>query len=593
MMETIKEQRRAVWLVAAALVVVTAALYWQVGGHELTNVDDRLYVSENEQVLSGLTTESIAWAFTDRSTGNWHPLTWLSLMLDCQLFENTSAATHLTNLLLHLANTLLLFHVLRLMTGATWPSAFVAALFALHPLHVESVAWVSERKDVLSTLFWLLTMWAYVRYTERRSVGRYVPIVIFFVLGLMSKSMLVTLPFALLLLDFWPLRRIGFEAPIALKRLVLEKLPLILITAAVAAVAFVTQRGVGAVLTAGSFPPGARVAHALVVYLKYLGKMFWPEALQVHYRHYGLPAAWQVALAGLCVAGVLVAAWVLRRRYPYLLSGWLWYLGTLIPVIGLVQIGAQAMADRYTYVPSIGVFIIVAWGVGDLSAGWKARRVVLALGALAVLVPLSVATYRQVGYWKDSFTLHGHSVSVAPENYHGYMGLAVELDTAGRYDEAIEQYAEVLRIVPSNRRARYRMGLDYERSAMPDRAIELYRAGLELTPDDKNLNGGLARALNNLGAKTLRTGGDQEVAQDYFEQALEASPEYNNARMNLANLHIRAGDFEKAADLAYEALELDPEHAGAKAVLRTAVPFFEKQREYEEKEEREKEQQGG
>jgi Tfp pilus assembly protein PilF len=568
-----KVNRAVAWLIGAALAVATVALYWQVGGHDFTNVDDRLYVSENEYVLAGLTWRGIVWAFTNNLTGNWHPLTWLSLMLDCQLFENRAAACHLTNMALHVANTLLLFTVLRQMTRALWPSALVAALFAVHPVHVESVAWVSERKDVLSTLFWLLTMWAYARYAARRSVSRYAWVLLFFALGLMSKSMLVTLPFVLLLLDFWPLGRFGFEqlsrgeGRRAAVGLIFEKLPLFFVTVVSSAVAFYFQRGAGAVLSVELLGPGARMAHAAVTYFKYLGKMIWPTALQVHYRHHGVPPAWQTSLAVLVLVGVLVAAVWLRKRYPYLLVGWLWYVGTLVPVIGLVQIGAQSMADRYTYVPSIGVCVMLAWGAWELGARVRGRAWVLAASAAVVLAALSIQSYRQIGHWRNSFTLHGHAVEVAPDNYHAHMGLGMALDTAGRLDEAIEHYGAVLETVPGNSVARLHMARAFERQARPDRAIEVYRAGLEFDPDHDGLRGGLARALNNLGTKTLKAGGDANAAMAYFEQAIEVRPDYIHARMNLANQHFKSAAFDAAAEHCRKALELDPNHSGAQNLL--------------------------
>jgi hypothetical protein len=376
-------------VICMALAAAVAAAYAPLWDAGFAGLDDHLYVSGNPHVQQGLTREGVAWALGSTKASNWHPLTWLSLMLDCQLFGAGAGSHHLVNVGFHVANSVLLFLVLRRMTGRRWPSALVVALFALHPLHVESVAWVAERKDVLSTLFWILTMGAYVRYARRPGVLRYLPVFAFLLLGLMAKPMLVTLPFVLLLLDYWPLGRLaraeagatglapsgevagGRRAKVW--RLVLEKVPLLVLAAASCVVTFAVQRHGEAVMPLERLALPARMANAAVSCVAYLGKMVWPQGLTVLYPYPADRPAWEVAAAAAFLLAVTAAAAALVRRRPYLAVGWFWYLGTLVPVIGLVQVGEQPMADRYTYVPLIGTFIMVAWAAGDLAGGGGGR----------------------------------------------------------------------------------------------------------------------------------------------------------------------------------------------------------------------------
>lgn len=390
------------WLIYICLILATLAVYWQVGAHEFVYYDDDIYVSQNRHIQSGLTSQSIAWAFTATHASNWHPLTWLSHMLDYELFGLDSGRHHLTNVFFHIANTLLLFIVLRGMTGESRRSGFVAALFALHPLHVESVAWLSERKDVLSTFFWMLTMWSYAKYAERPSAGRYAPIVAFFILGILSKPMIVTLPFVLVLLDYWPLRRIqlddagGSWRSLVDFRLILEKTPLFALAAASSIVTFIAQRAGGSVKSLVHFPLDVRVANALVSYFAYIGKMFYPFHLAVLYPHPGRPPLWQIAGAGALFISISALAVRGFRRHTNVSVGWFWYVGTLVPVIGFVQVGNQAMADRYTYIPFIGIFVIIAWGVPELAKRWPRLKVGTVPAAAMVLAVLFVTTFFQV-----------------------------------------------------------------------------------------------------------------------------------------------------------------------------------------------------
>ena len=400
------EKRIVLWL-CLLLIVSVAAVYVRTAGFEFVDYDDMGNIKTSPKVPGGLTGDGIKWAFTTMYGSNWFPLVWLSFMLDRTIFGVWAGGFHLVNVALHIANTVLLFLVLRRYSGAKWASFFVAAFFGLHPLHVESVAWVTERKDVLSTLFWMLTMLAYVRYVEGPTVGRYVAIVALYALGLMTKSMLVTLPFVLLIMDYWPLRRLWPEEAgpgVPVGRLLLEKSPLFIMSAASCVVTFIAQKAGGAVTRLSAIPLGYRISNALVSYCEYIWKMFRPVGLAVFYPHPVKEfAGWKVA-AALALLLTVTAAVILLHRRRYLLAGWLWYLGTLVPVIGIVQVGTQAMADRYTYIPLTGIFIMLVWFAGDIVSQWRHRGLIAAVAGSAILGVTSVMTFVQVGYWRDTMT---------------------------------------------------------------------------------------------------------------------------------------------------------------------------------------------
>jgi tetratricopeptide (TPR) repeat protein len=431
--------RRLPLLLGAALALLTLAAYLPTLHNGFVNLDDGLYVTGNPHVQQGITGAGVAWALTANVANNWHPLTLLSHLLDCQLFGLDAAGHHATSLLLHLANVVLLFAVLRRLTGAVWRSAAVAALFAVHPAHVESVAWVAERKDVLSALFWLLAMAAYGRYARRPSVGRYLPVALAMALGLAAKPMVVTLPFALLLLDIWPLERLG----LGWKRLAVEKLPLLALSAASSLVTLHYQRTSLAPL--GLDPWSLRLANAAVSYTAYLGKLLLPSNLAVFYPIPLAIPAWKVAGAVALLAILTALAVRTARKAPWLLVGWLWFLGTLVPVIGLVQVGRQAMADRYTYIPSIGLFVAIVWGIAGLVGE---RRAVLATAAAVVIALLVAGTWMQAGTWRDSVTLYRHALAVTPDNYLAHLGLAKALVAKGDGAGAAEQYRAALALRP-------------------------------------------------------------------------------------------------------------------------------------------------
>jgi len=537
------------WVVCIYLVLVlaTLAVFWQVRHHEFISFDDDLYILNNDHVKTGLTLKGLVWAFTSAHAYNWHPITWISHMLDCEFYGTDPAGHHFTNVLFHIANTLLLLLVLHRLTGSFWPSAFVAAAFALHPLHVESVAWASERKDVLSTFFWLLTMWFYTRYVRQPKVGRYLAVILVFALGLMAKQMLVTLPFVLLLLDYWPLNRFR-------PKVIIEKLPLLFLSAAAAVVVYLVQRHTGTVKPLQILPLAYRAQNALAAYVVYIGKMFWPSHLAIFYPHQGdTLSGWQVGLSALLLVLITVAVFWKAKRYPYLVVGWLWYLGTLVPVIGLVQVGLQAWADRYTYMPLTGLFVIIAWGMPDLLARWQYRKVVLSLSGAMVLLALGLTSWFQAGYWQNDMTLYEHAALVVPNNWWAHNNLGSTLGSRGRLDEAIGQYGQALQLDPTFAEVHYNLAVALKLQGKLDEAIAHFRQALQLIPND-------AQSHNMLGM-TLQSQGKSDEAISHYKKALEINPDYAEAHNNLGNILFAQGKFEEAAGHYRKTLEVTPEDA--------------------------------
>ena len=483
--------KNKILIIYTFLTVVTFLAFWQVNHCDFVSFDDDQYITENSHIQDGLTLDGITWAFTASHAANWHPLTWISHMLDIQLFGLHPRGHHVMNLLFHLANTALLFFVLHRMTKALWQSAFVAALFALHPLHVESVAWVAERKDVLSTFFWMLTLCAYSSYAERRSLRRYLLVLACFALGLMAKPMLVTLPFVLLLLDYWPLGRFEPGEPAirttpgiatlpdkrkgtsgkkktvlkeaaktkqvpdanyrrtVLLALLREKIPLFVLALFSSVVTYLVQQTWGAVQSTEHFPLSSRIGNAFVSYSAYIGRMIWPHNLAVFYPYQKLLPSWQVLGAVLCFIAVTVLAIRAAKRHRSVIVGWLWYVGTLVPVIGLVQVGEQARADRYTYIPLIGLFIMVAWGIPALLGTWRYGKKVLVPLAAAVLFCFFSLTMLQVRYWQSSFTLFGHALNVTDNNHVAYYSRGTAYAALGNYEQALKDYDRAIGIEPN------------------------------------------------------------------------------------------------------------------------------------------------
>ena len=578
-------------LICLGLALATAIAYGRVGGFEFTSYDDPDFVTNNPYTQAGLTAKTIAWTFHSEVARNWHPLTMLTHALDCQWFGLRPGPPHVINLLWHIANTLLLFLVLRRMTGAVWRSGAVAGFFALHPLHVESVAWIAERKDVLSAFFWLLTMWAYLRYTEMLklksgSAGAwYILTLVFFAFGLMSKPMLVTLPFVLALLDFWPLQRWQKQRA----RVIIEKLPFLALSGVDSVITWSIQQHGGAMLAVNSLSPSARIDNAFVSYVRYLGKMFWPENLAGLYLRHGDWSVWQVGLAELFLVAVTVTVIWQSSRRPYLAFGWFWYLGTLVPVIGLVQVGMQSMADRYTYLPLIGIFIMIVWWVAELCIHPKA----LAAAAVALLLLCLCLTDRQTLYWKDSETLFQRMIAVTDRNYMAHYNLGNLYTRQKRTDQAIEQYQAALRDEPNYADAANNLGgiyLDLKRydeaiaqyanaarihsdfthffnlaNALADaasarhdpalfaQAVQTYRQALALNPDS-------AEAHHNFGL-TWAAQGDSSQALAEFEQAARLQRDFEAAQFDLAEALSRANRIDEARTHYAAAERLNPTRA--------------------------------
>jgi tetratricopeptide (TPR) repeat protein len=544
-------------LCLAALALIAYAPIWG-GGYQFLNVDDDEYVTTNPRVQAGLTRASLWWALTAYHSHNWHPLTWMSLQLDWQLYGNKPLGYHVTNVLIHTANTVLLFFVLRKLTGALWRSATVAAFFAVHPLHVESVAWVAERKDVLSTLFWLMTLWAYAAYTVRPGWSRYLLTLVLFALGLMAKPMLVTLPCVLLLLDYWPLGRWdtghGGIRPLLVSGLrpIGEKLPFFALVGGASVLTLQAQQDIMQPLN--FLPMSYRLANVPVAYLAYIGKMFWPMHLTVYYPHLGPSLSLGVAVtaAGLLLVLTALTLWQARRR-PYLAVGWLWYLGTLVPVIGLVQVGRQAYADRYTYIPLIGLFLLLAWGTYDLLGRRLARRTAAAAGG-GLLAACLLLTWRQLPTWRDDETLWHHAMTVIPSGI-AHQGMAKAWEKQGKIDKARREYLEAVRSDP-NFLAHNDMGVFLARHGWSDEALEHFAQALALFPD-------YAKGHFNMG-QILLNQGKLDEAQQHLAEAVRLDPDFATGHYYLGLVLERQGKFREAEVELAQALRGNPGSANAR-----------------------------
>ena len=569
-------------LIMLGLAVVTLAIYAQVIGHQFITLDDPTYIQENSMVNHGLTRAGLAWAFTTFHVANWHPLTWISHMIDCQLFGTNAGGHLLVNALIHAANTLLVFWFLLRTTHARWPSALVAALFALHPLHVESVAWASERKDTLSTFFGLLSLIAYVRYVEAPSSIRYVWTAITLALGLLAKPMLVTWPFVMLLLDYWPLGRWQSAKSKAqekkLIKLILEKIPLFILVAASAVITLIAQSRGGAVRTLAHEPLALRLSNTLVSYAKYLLLTFWPNDLAVYYplAPGGIPG-WQIVGAAFLLIGITAFCFLQRKIRPYLIVGWLWFLGTLVPVIGLVQVGGQTMADRYFYIPSIGLFVALVFGLADLVKSWRVAPSLCGGISAAALLILATLTNVQIQRWHDSFTLFEHTLSVTPPNLRIEHNLGVALGASNRFDEAATHFEKALQIDPNFYDGLVAMSVTRSHQGRMPEAIEYFQAAIRLQPDTPKAHVQLAHAL-------WEQNRDQEALEE-MRRALQSAPGDADIRGDFGLALAMVGRLPEAIEQLHEALRLNPNSAEnhnnlgltllASGKARESIPEFE------------------
>ena len=551
--------------VAVGLLLLTLAIYAPVRHFDFTNYDDPVYVTQNPHVSGGLNADNLRWAFTNNEAANWFPLTWISLMADCQLWGLEPGPQHVTNVLLHAAGTLLLFVLLKRITSATGPSAFVAFVFALHPLHVESVAWVAERKDVLSALFWMLTLLSYARYVERPKPGTYLLTLLLYCLGFLAKPMVVTLPAVLVLLDFWPLRRYPPAAGRAqfIRGQIREKAPFFVLAILMSITTVLVQGSGGAVRPIELFPLSTRLGNALVSGFVYVLKTLWPTRLVVFYPLRGSPPAWQAIACGVALLSITATALSLRKTRPYLAVGWFWYLVTILPVIGIIQVGDQSHADRYMYIPMIGLSVMLAWGAADVWRQWpKTRPVWVGLGAAAGLACL-VLTARQVSYWENSKTLFEHAIQVNGDNEvaHGCLGDA--LRAGGRYQDALAEYRKAIAINPRYVAALINLGADLGLLGRPGESLAPLSAAIRLKGDDVD-------ARNAMGL-ALAMQGHLRAAQEQFEIAIMLKPDSVMAHTMLGNTLGNLGRIDDAIAQFQEALRLQPGSAEARANLQKAL----------------------
>lgn len=589
-MRETKEQKRLIFFdtkdlyLCLALAALSIGLYAQVIGFDFINYDDPMYILGNKDLENGITWDAVKFAFTSFYACNYHPLTWLSHMVDIELFGLNAGMHHVVNVIFHAINSVLLYLALKRMTSSRYRSAIVAALFALHPLHVESVAWVSERKDVLSTFFWMLTMLAYASFAEKKGCLRYGAVVIAFTLGLLSKPMLVTLPFVLILLDYWPLGRIAFgrtlpdnadstanKVPyIPIYNLIIEKLPLFILVLGAVVVTVVAQNAGGAVRTLDMMPIGLRIENAIVSYGTYFIRTFWPLDLSVFYPYFRHIPVWKVLASGIFLFSATVLSLVLARRFPYLPVGWFWYLGTLVPVIGIVQVGSQAHADRYTYIPLIGIFILVAWGAAEAIERWRGKRVLFYTLPAVILAVLSVLTWIQVGYWKSDYTLFSHSLEVT-NNFLGHNSLGNAHLRDKNYDEAIRHFKEALKMKPTDERVHITLGVALFEKGIKDEAMFHYQKALEIAPDNPNAHYNYAVALESKGMP--------QQALYHYRQVLRYDPDHRNALNNIAFILAQEGKTDEAISYYRKAKDID--HGLTKAYVNIAL-LLTKERKYTE-----------
>jgi tetratricopeptide (TPR) repeat protein len=542
--------------ICVVLALITIVLYWPTTRDGFINFDDNAYITDNSHVSRGLTWPGIVWAFTSGYAANWHPLTWISHMIDCQLFGLHPAGHHFVSALFHTVNTLLLFILLNMMTGAMWRSAFVAALFAWHPMHVESVAWAAERKDVLGAFFWMLTLVAFARYAKiagRGIVSKtallspfYWLALFFFACGLMSKPMVVTLPFVLLLLDFWPLQRFNFSSA---RKLVIEKIPFLALALIGSIVTYHVQKTGGAMLTSTfSF----RIENALWAYERYIAKLFWPADLAIVYPFPTYSLLIPAIVATLLLAICSVAFIFLSRRMPYFFTGWFWFLGTLVPVIGVVQVGSASMADRYSYLPGIGLFILVTWGLADLFGSTRGKRF-LAAAATAVLAACVVLTSIQITYWRNSITLFSHALRVTTDNFVACACLGQALDVAGDDTNALFYCREAVRLNPDYPAGQFFLGTVLWKMGQTREAFDFLNSAAQASPQDPGFQ-------YNLG-KFLLEHGQTDNAAARFSAALDNDPDFPEAHNALGKTYLKQGKLAQAAEELSKAVALEPDNA--------------------------------
>ncbi|MBF0517485.1 MAG: tetratricopeptide repeat protein [Nitrospirae bacterium] len=510
-----------VLLLAAAVMIVFLPVY----GFEFVSFDDAIHITNNPHVQNGLTVDGIKWAFTTTIEGNWVPLMWITHMIDAAIYGVNPGGHHMSNLILHIINSIVLFLLFKEMTGELWRSALVAALFAVHPAHVESVAWVSERKDLISALFWFITMSFYVKYTRQPSRKSYAYVIIFFILGLMSKPMLVTLPFVLLLIDSWPLGRLK-QTP--LSKLIIEKIPMFIISGVFSVITYYAQKNYKAVISLAELPYSLRMGNVLTAYVKYLKNAVIPTGLSVFYPRMEAVEAWQWIGAVVILLAVTICAVLVVKRSPYILTGWFWFLGTMVPVIGLVQVGAQGMADRYTYIPFIGLFIMAAYALPTKIS----QRLPVKIISFAIICTCTALSVKQVRYWQNSTSLLTHASQTIKTSALLFYNLGTVLAETGKYDQSLKAFDKAIAIDPKNADAYINKGTVYMRIHQFDKAAENFNSAIAIKPD-------IPEAYNGLG-EAMMTVGNHKAAAEMFQKALLINPNYKRAHSNL-NMIIERG----------------------------------------------------
>jgi len=559
------------------LIIITFSVYWQTKTFDYINFDDNDYITENRHVQAGLSMGNIAWAFTTTHTGPWIPLTWLSYMFGVQLYGMSPGWHHLTNVFFHITNVLLLFFILNQTTQAIWKSCLVAVLFALHPIHVESVAWISERKDVLSTFFFLLTILGYYRYVKQPAVANFLLTLLLFAFSLMAKPMVVTLPFVLILLDYWPLKRFPTNQSKPsrfktkgrhIKYLMIEKVPFLILSLIVSLITFLSHQDIGSLGSWKEFPFLDRIANSLASYTKYIGKMIWPNKLAVLYP-YAQISLWEMISSFVFIA--VVSWYAIRKRHeqPYFIVGWLWYLGTLVPVIGLVNWGSQAMADRFVYIPFIGLYIIASWGISGLLTKWIQRKIWFVVPTIVIASTLSILSWQQVGHWENSVTLFENSLKKTRNNYIIHNNLGVTLELEEQTEKAIEHYRQALKIKPDYADAHNNIGFALSKIEQMGKAIEHYQQALKKRPN-------YDKAHNNMGNALYKLDRFDE-AIEHYSKALKIKPDFADAHNNIGSALFRKGMTNEAVKHYFKALRINPDHAAARINLRK-MRMLQKQR---------------
>jgi Tfp pilus assembly protein PilF len=561
-------------LIVLLIIVSILFVYAQVGSHEFINFDDQLYVTDNPIVKAGVTWNGIKWAFSFSDRTYWHPLTWLSHMVDCELFGLNPGKHHLVNVFLHIINSILLFLVFMMMTGTLWRSAFVAFLFALHPINVDSVAWIAERKNLLSTLFCMLTIMAYIYYSRRPSFYKYILILFVFTLGLLSKPMLISIPFVLILLDFWPLKRINFDSLLTREqisigisngrraqrtqalKLIIEKIPLLILSLVIIGTSIISFQHHSDVISSNLISTKLRVANAMVSYVNYMGKLIWPRNLTIYYPYPASLPMWEVIGASVFICTVTILAGLYAKKLPYLIVGWLWYLGTLVPVSGLIQVGLwPAMAERWVYIPAIGLFMLVAWLIPDLVSEFRFKKLVLSTLAVMVICILMILTWRQTGYWKNDFILFSHALQVNERNSIAYSNLGDYYLNINRPGEAIEYYDKSIKINPYDPLVQNNFAIALLKEGRYEESIKYFKKAILSYPRDPQLYSGLGIASAHQNRNT--------EAIEYFSKSLDIDPGNAEVHFELAYILSEERRFDEAIINFKKVLSINSSHVGS------------------------------